>query len=86
MFVLNKNLNNFMGKKIFKVLLVLFLVLAPIVILIGCGIVFEDQRLNTLLLNSFGGLELFLLGILLGSRFIPKKDSRKDSRDISDAV
>ena len=85
MFVLNKNLNN-MGKKVFKVLLVLFLVLAPIVILIGCGIVFEDQRLNALLVNSFGGLELFLLGILLGSRFIPKEDSRKDSRDISDAV
>ena len=57
-----------MGKKIFKVLLVLFLVLAPIVILIGCGIVFEDQRLNDLLVKSFGGLELFLLGILLGSR------------------
>ena len=75
-----------MGKKIFKVLLVLFLVLAPIVILIGCGIVFEDQRLNDLLVKSFGGLELFLLGILLGSRFIPKIDSRKDSRDISDAV
>lgn len=86
MFVLNKNLNNFMGKKIFKVLLVLFLVLAPIVILIGCGIVFEDQRLNALLVNSFGGLELFLLGILLVSRFIPKEDSRKDSRDISDVV
>ena len=75
-----------MGKKIFKVLLVLFLVLAPIVILIGCGIVFEDQRLNNLLVKSFGGLELLLLGMLLGSRFIPKKDSRKDSRDISDAV
>ena len=72
-----------MGKKIFKVLLVLFLVLAPIVILIGCGIVFEDQRLNALLVNSFGGLEL---GILLVSRFIPKEDSRKDSRDISDVV
>ena len=75
-----------MGKKIFKVLLVLFLVLAPIVILIGCGIVFEDQRLNDLLVKSFGGLELFLLGMLLWARFIPKKDSRKDSRDISDAV
>lgn len=75
-----------MGKKIFKVLLVLFLVLALIVILIGCGIVFKDQRLNDLLVKSFGGLELFLLGILLGSRFIPKEDSRKGSRDISDAV
>ena len=75
-----------MGKKVFKVLLVLFLVLALIVILIGCGIVFEDQRLNDLLVKSFGGLELFLLGMLLVARFIPKKDSRKDSRDISDAV
>ena len=75
-----------MGKKVFKVLLVLFLVLALIVILIGCGIVFEDQRLNDLLVKSFGGLELVLLGMLLGARFIPKKDSRKDSRDISDAV
>ena len=73
-----------MGKKVFKVLLVLFLAL--IVILIGCGIVFKYQRLNDLLVKSFGGLELFLLGILLGSRFIPKEDSRKDSRDISDVV
>ena len=64
-----------MKKRIFIVLVLVFVIPALFVILIGFGFLFADQRDKDLFLNIFGWAELIVLFALFVLRFIPTTPS-----------
>lgn len=67
-----------MKKRIFIVLVLVFVIPALFVILIGFGFLFADQRWKDLFLDIFGCLQLIVLFLLFALRFIPTTCSLSD--------
>lgn len=60
-----------MKKRIFITLVLVFVVPVFVVVPIGFGFLFADQRWKDLFLNIFGLLQLIVLFVLFALRFIP---------------